>query len=798
MKFHPVDIESKLGFDVVRSSIEGRLQTATGLDAARSESPSSHPDRVSEGLRAVSEWQRALKEGQSPGLSGLPDLTETLRDVTPAGSWIEPQGILDVVASLTLARHVAGYFASRVEQFPSLASTASELFHDAALEKSLSRVVDEQGNMRDDASPDLRRIRKQIRNQEASIRAAAERALKAARDAGYDAGEAPTVRGGRIVIPVKVEGRRKLPGSIVDTSTSGKTAFLEPEECVEYGNELRLLEGQERREVVRILIGVTDGIRAVSHAVLHSQKVLASLDLLRAKAHLANELDAVVPEIGDGTMIRIDRAVNPTLLLLRKEAAGRGIQMRPVVPLDLTLEGPDRTLVVSGPNAGGKSVAMKTVGLFAMMLSYAVPIPCREGSIVPIFDALMVVLGDDQSLENDLSTFSSHLENLKLVVERAGPKALILIDEIGAGTDPAAGEAIARAVLEYLSQQGGFTIVTTHFGGLKAFAHDTPGMVNGAMRFDPDLLEPAFVFEPGVPGSSYALEIAERAKFPRFLLEKAHEHFGGERTRIEELILTLSRARQDAEKKSAELAERLRIAHVAEEAHHAAKVRLDESRDAVLRKAHEKAEKLLEQGNRVIEQTIREIKESQAEKAKTRDARTKFEGFRREVEESKPLEPPVDSGRESALDRNAPLAPGDNVVLDGGNAIGEVLSVGGEEVVVAFELAQMNVDRRRLRRVAGPSKPKRQRMSIGEPHLHIQSRLDLRGFRVGEAISAVERYIDDAIRMGLHRVELLHGTGTGALRQALRSHLASMPDVASFEEAPIEHGGAGVTYVVLS
>lgn len=799
MECYPHDIELKLGYDVIRRSIEGRLQSSAGLDVARSELPVTGPDEASARLRSVSEWQEALQGGQSPGLAGLPDLTEELRNCTPAGSWLEPEALVSVIASLSLARHVAQFFTDRKDQFPTLAASCAGVLVDAELEKTLSRIVDEQGNVRDDASPDLRRIRKQMQGQEAAIRTAAERALSAARNAGYDAGEAPTIRAGRLVIPVRVEGRRKLSGSIVDTSASGKTAFLEPEECLELGNELRLLEAQERREIVRILIKVTDSIRVVSDALLQNQHLLAHHDLYRAKAHLANELDAVVPQIGNTDAIRIQRAVNPALHLLRHQATVRGAEARPIVPLDLTLEAPERTLVISGPNAGGKSVAMKTIGLLALMLSYGVPVPCREGSVIPLFDRLMVSFGDDQSLENDLSTFSSHLESLKRIVELAGPNSLILIDEIGTGTDPAAGEAIAAAVLEQLSRQGGFIIVTTHFGGLKALAHDTPGLVNGAMRFDPDRLQPTYVFEPGVPGSSYALEIAERADFPDVLLKRAQDYFGAERSRIEELILELSKARQDVEKQSSDLSSRLRRAEAAESDHLAAKEHLESSRAAIMRQAHERADDLLKEANRAIENTIREIKESQAEKTRTKEARERLGTFQKEVNARKPKSPETVKSPKPAATNDRPLEPGDSVVLDGGSAIGEILRLEDDEAVVAFELAQMHVDSSRLERVNRPAKTRQVRaVATMEPSLHITPRLDLRGYRVADALPAVEKYLDEAIRAGLRRVEVLHGTGTGALREAIRSHLESMSVVSSIEEAPVDQGGAGVTYVVLS
>lgn len=799
MECYPVDIEQKLGFDVVRRSVEGRLQTTLGGELWDAATPISDLELVANNLRAASEWQEALRGSQAPGLAGMPDLTEALRRIGPAGSWLEPLEILDITVALGLARQLGRFFGSGSERYPTLAAACHDLYVDQALEKRLSRIVDEQGNVRDDASPDLRRIRKDMLRQQEAIRTAADRALGVARDAGYDAGEAPTIRGGRMVIPVRIEGRRKLPGSIVDTSATGKTAFLEPEACIELGNELRLLESFERREIVRILTEATDSVRDAADGILRNQDILARQDLFRAKAHLANELGGVVPHIGDGSEMRLERAYNPALALLRRQPMSAGGDSKPVVPLDLTLSAPDRTLVISGPNAGGKSVAMKTVGLMALMLSHGIPTPCRESSVVPLFARLLVDVGDDQSLENDLSTFSSHLANLKQIVERAGPSTLVLVDEIGTGTDPAAGESIARAVLEHLTARAGFTIVTTHFGGLKALAQDAAGMVNGAMRFDPEHLEPIYVFEPGVPGSSYALEIAQRASFPSDLLAKAREFFGSERSRVDELVLELSKEKAVLERQATEIEERLKRAAEAEKRYDHSRARLEAARESVLRQAHDRADTLLKDANRAIERTIREIKESQAEKAATAEARARLDHFKEEMKARKPRAATRRPEAAKKPEEDHSLKPGDHVVLDGGTAVGEILRMEGKHAVVAFDLAEMRVDVSRLARTA-ETKKKSGRAISGqnvEHSLSVTYRLDLRGQRVTEAIAAVEKYLDDALRSGLRRVELLHGTGTGALRDAIRTHLASMEIVDSVEEAPVDQGGAGVTFVFL-
>ena len=468
----------------------------------------------------------------------MPDLRDILVRITPAGSWVNPDEAVDVATLLATARQVFEYFTGHQDVCPQLAQDARGLTPDRDLEKRIDRMFTESGNLRDDASPELHRIRRQMRSTEQKLRKAASSAMSEAQKSKMAAADEPTIRGGRIVIPIKAEAKRKLDGLVVDSSATGQTVFLEPQACVELNNDLRLLEGRERREIVRILQSLTDQIREIRPGLESNQTLLTEFDVWRAGARLAAELNCENPEIVDIENLEIRAAVNPALALHRIRAGSRPDD-HGVVPLSLSLGGDARVLLISGPNAGGKSVAMKTVGLLAMMLSHGLPVPAAEGTSIPLFDRLFADIGDEQSMETDLSTFSSHLQRLKQIVDQSDDRSLVLIDELGTATDPAAGAAIAQAVIEHLVHVDAFAVVTTHFGALKAYADQADGVVNGAMAFDQTSLSPTYVFKPGLPGSSFAFEIAGRTAFPEKILRRARELAGSQESSLEHLLSTL-------------------------------------------------------------------------------------------------------------------------------------------------------------------------------------------------------------------------------------------------------------------
>ncbi|MEX0599241.1 MAG: Smr/MutS family protein [Rhodothermales bacterium] len=619
---------------------------------------------------------------------------------------------------------------------------------------------------------------------------------------------------------------------------------------------MRELEGEERREVDRILREVTSAVRVHVEDIREGLRALAVFDLLQAKARFANDLDAVVPDLNVEGVIDIIDGRNPVLMFHFRDlgatardtaatardtaatARDAAANARDVVPLNLRLGDDYRTLVITGPNAGGKTVAMKTVGLFAMMLGHGLPVPVDEKSSFGIFQQLYVDIGDEQSIEEDLSTFSSHVSNLKTMLANAGSDSLVLIDEAGTGTDPAEGGALAQAVLERLTERDARTIATTHHGTLKVFAHEKDGVENGSMEFDQSTLSPTYRFQPGIPGSSYAFEIAQRIGLDETILERARELVGEQKTALEELITTFESRTQELDAKLAEAEDVARRARNERDQFRRKAEKLDREREAIRHQALKEAERIVGEANARIEKTIREIKEAEAEREATKGAREELASFREDLDQrlaepesesdvgSEPASefdgrserPGADSERvaprpgQTASGPEPPEMPkpvggsievGDQVVLDDGSTAAEVLEIEDDEAVISLNSMRLRTALDRLQKVGGKRKQQVQlgtvEQSGGEmTALTARSRIDLRGRRVHEAIEEVTRLIDEALVSNLSDIEILHGKGTGALRQAIHEYLAEREDVVSFEEAPWDQGGAGVTYVHLS
>src|SRR5690606_22292366 len=546
-------------------------------------------------------------------------------------------------------------------------------------EEHVERTVDEVGRVKDDASPELARITRQLNERQGRLRETLMRALRDAISEGWATEEQPTIRGGRAVIPIRAEARRKVPGFVHDVSASGQTVYIEPASVLDLGNEIRELEAERRREVERILREVTGHLRHHRTDVEAGLEALGRLDQLAAVGRLANELDALAPALNDDGLVRLVRARNPVLQLhfrreaeRRREAREREAKPRTVVPLDLELGGDYVTLVITGPNAGGKSVALKAVGVLCLMAQCGIPVPAAPGTTLPVFTRLFVDLGDQQSIADDLSTFTSHLQNIQRMLEDADDRSLALIDEAGTGTDPAEGGALAEAVLRRLTRRGVRTIATTHHGTLKAFAHQTPGVENGSMQFDRETLAPTYRFRAGVPGSSYAFEIAQRVGLDRPVVDEARRLVGEGKAALEDLIAEMERRTAEAAATYAEAERRAAEAERLRKDYEERLERMRAERDRLRAEALAQAEQIVREANALVENTIREIREAEAEKEATRAARERLEAFRETVEKRHQKV----RGRERARQRRqataaapvaaGPIAPGDQVRLDGG------------------------------------------------------------------------------------------------------------------------------------
>lgn len=813
MKVYPASAEEKLGFDVLRERLAGYVRGRLGAERLERMRPSRNLEWLRGELSRVAELQEAFRFDDPVPLDYLLDLREVLRRAAPEDAFVNPEDLLAVQLAASTVRRVKQYFQQRKEKYPQLAQSVEWITPLKELEAHLARVVDEDGVIRDTASPELRRLRKLIVRRRNQLRDTLMRELRNAIGQGYATEEQPTIRNGRMVIPVRAEAKRKVKGFVQDTSATGQTVYMEPTSCLDLNNEVRELEGEERREVERILRAATVHLQNHLDDLKEHVRVLSQFDLLQAKATLANELNAVVPHLNEEARIEIKKGKNPVLLLHFKRLEEEQAEKREVVPLNLMLGKDYHTLIITGPNAGGKTVAMKTVGLLTLMLSYGLPIPVDEASSMCLFDRLFVDIGDEQSIEEDLSTFSSHVTNLKRMLQHADAQTLILIDEAGTGTDPAEGGALAQAVLEQFTEAGARTIATTHHGTLKVFAHETEGIENGSMEFDQETLSPTYRFQAEVPGSSYAFEIAQRIGLHRKVLMRARDLVGEQKTALEDLITTFETRNQALATQLGEaesLVEQARKEKVDYE-ERISKVR--EERDALRQEALAEAEQIVRGANARVERTIREIKEAQAGKVATKEARAKLENFKEGVEKRREkVERRQHNRKKSRVQRalkttrqnpaTGPLAIGDQVVVDGGSTAAEILELEGKEAVVALGSMRMRVKLHRLTKVGGPRKQKvmvRQMQQSQDtlPVMQARSQVDLRGQRVDEALADVTRFIDEAVAANLNKVEILHGKGTGALREAVHEYLATSPVVASFEAAPWNQGGAGVTYVTL-
>ncbi len=793
---YPDTLETRLGFDVVREALKAQTISPLGAEAVTQLCPLRDLTAVKAELARVEELQQALRFDDPVPLDNLIDLRPLLVQAAPAGARLEGEALEAVRRVLGTVRLLARYFRERRSKYPALAALADRLRPLPELEQQLAAMVDEDGQVRDDASAELRRLRRQLALERQRLREALLQALRDAIRQGYATEDQPTIRNGRMVIPVRAEARRKVPGFVHDTSASGQTVYIEPASCLELNNAVRELELAELREIDRILREATGWIRPHLPALKASLEVLGHFDLLQAKVRLANLLDAHVPEVADDGIIELKQARSPVLVLHFRRLQETTGEAREVVPLDLTLGRTFHTLIITGPNAGGKTVAMKTVGLLVLMVACGLPIPADPASHVSLFDRLLIDIGDEQSVEADLSTFSAHMTHLAYMLAHADARTLILIDEAGTGTDPDEGAALAQAILEELTRRGARTIATTHHGALKVFAYETEGDTNGSMQFDQATLSPTYRFQLGVPGSSYAFEIARRMGIPDPVLARVQALVGRQQVTLEALVRTLEARNQELEARLAALAEEQARLEQLRRDYEARRSQLKAETEAIRQRALEEAEQLLQEANARIERTIREIKESQAEREATRTAREALERFRHRLHEQRRRARPKPPAAEEV---RPTLAVGDQVVLDEGGTPAEVLALEDDEALIAVGSLKMRVPVSRLRRLNRAVRRAQTRSATGAtlPTLEARTHIDVRGYRVDEALQAVERLIDEAVASGAREVEVLHGKGTGALRQAIRAYLQGRPEVERFEDAPWEQGGPGVTRIWL-
>ena len=790
------NIHTLLEFDKILDAVAGLALSPMAAEALRSLLPLSTSDEIRARLTEAAEMRSLLDAGESFPLGGLPDVRLELQQVRIPGRSVEPRSLVDLAYLCSSARRVRGFLYHHRAEYLLLFNIASPLMVLQDLEQAVEMAISTTDwTIKDSASPALARIRKEVLRAQEEARHRLRQILKSLADRDMLQEEVITQRDGRMVLMLKDEFRHRVPGLVHDESASGQTLFIEPMESVQMNNRIRQLQSAERDEIERILSALTERFRARLGQLEVNLDVLVRLDTIHAKARFAQRLNAAPPQITDEMRLQLIDARHPLLLL-------RGGDPQSVIPLDLELGGEVVTLIITGPNAGGKTVAMKTVGLLALMGLSGLPIPAAADSTIPAFQRIFADIGDRQSIENDLSTFTSHMARLVEIVSAAGPRDLVLIDEIGSGTDPEEGAALAVAILQELTPRRCLTLTTTHHGALKIFAHEQHGVSNGSMAFDSATLRPTYRFHAGIPGASYAFDIAGRLGLAPSTIQRAREIIGQEKISIEQLTADLERrlAEQKALVEKLKL-EELRLAglsKVYEE--RASRLKTDEAR--LRRQAVEDSAQLLQNANAAIERAIREIKEKEASSESIRDAKATLHQAQQQVgaEAAKVRLPPAEARPLSQQE----IQDGMAVWWSAKNTVATLLERPDANGRVLLQMGNLKarVPLTEVQRLSNHQAKKAQSSSAtsfaSEPRDAVMPEIDLRGMRADEAVAAVDKFVDEAILAGWVELRIIHGKGTGALRKSIGDFLRTHPRVAAARPAPLGQGDFGVTLVTLA
>ncbi|MBW9278009.1 endonuclease MutS2 [Bacteroides fragilis] len=831
---YPQNFEQKIGFDQIRQLLKDKCLSTLGEERVNEMNFSDHFEEVDKLLNQVAEFVRIIQEEDNFPDQFFFDVRPSLKRIRIEGMYMDEQELFDLRRSLETIRDIVRFLQRNDDEeesdcpYPSLKKLAGDITVFPQLITKIDGILNKYGKIKDNASTELSRIRRELANTMGSISRSLNSILRNAQSEGYvDKDVAPTMRDGRLVIPVAPGLKRKIKGIVHDESASGKTVFIEPAEVVEANNRIRELEGDECREIIRILTDFSNTLRPSIPEILQSYEFLAEIDFIRAKSHFAIQTNSIKPSLENEQLLDWTMAVHP---LLQLSLAKHG---KKVVPLDIELNLKQRILIISGPNAGGKSVCLKTVGLLQYMLQCGMLIPMHERSHVGLFGSIFIDIGDEQSIEDDLSTYSSHLTNMKIMMKNCNERSLILIDEFGGGTEPQIGGAIAEAVLKRFNIKGTFGVITTHYQNLKHFAEDHEGVVNGAMLYDRHLMQALFQLQIGNPGSSFAVEIARKIGLPEDVIADASEIVGSEYINADKYLQDIVRDKRYWEGKRQTIRQREKHMEETIARYQAEMEELQKSRKEIIRQAKEEAERLLQESNARIENTIRTIKEAQAEKEKTRLVRQELADFRESIDNltSKEQEDKIARKMEKLKEKQnrkkekkqngtkeqpavqqtpkaTPITEGCPVRIKGQSSVGEVLEINGKNAVVAFGSIKTTVKTERLERSnAVPQKQESAKSSfvshqtqdsMYEKKLNFKQDIDVRGMRGDEALQAVTYFVDDAILVGMSRVRILHGTGTGILRTLIRQYLQTIPGVRHFADEHIQFGGAGITVVDLA
>ena len=835
-------LEQKIGFDRIRQIISDRCSTSYAAERTATETFSTNPSNIRKRLLLTDEMRLIMMFEDSFPSGGFIDCIDFLKPLETGSSAIDLISLRKLKTMLETLRKVTSFFEEVKDGvYPNLKRMSAPILGFPEVQRRIEIIIDRYGDVKDTASDELYAIRKALKEKEGAISRRVSAILRKAQEEGIvDSDAGVSVRDGKMLIPVSAANKKKIAGFIYDESATGKTAFIEPAEVVELDNQIKELKFSEQREILRILLEFTEFLRPYIPDLLDGAKYLGEIDFIMAKAQIALDFIAGMPIISEEGEMNLRKARHPLLeRALKKEK-------KEIVPLTATLTPQKHILLISGPNAGGKSVCLKTVGLLQYMFQWGMLIPTSETSELMVFDRIMVDIGDDQSIDNDLSTYSSFLENMKDMLEKADDKTLVLIDEFGSGTEPAAGGAIAEAILSELDKRGAYGIITTHYTNLKLYASGETGVVNGAMMFDVKNIAPLFKLEMGLPGNSFAFELARKMGLPEAIIKDAENRAGEEFVGIERNLRKIARNRRALDEKLERIRHTDKALESITDKYQKELLDIRKIRQEILEEARKEAEEIVRKANRQVENTIRTIKESQAAKEETQEARKELQGFmsilaarkeqeqkakedyiekkiqqldaRRERQKQRKAQRADENAQKEMLEqqaekerleafRTAPLRVGEKIRVKENGMVGEVTKVSAKAVTVIIgnisskmpldkvERITSNEFKSAVKETVRPVSAVKVDSSINERKLNFSTELDVRGERLNDAIEKVTRYVDDAIMLNISNVRIIHGKGTGVLRDELQKYLRTMPGVASVRDEHIQFGGTGVTIV---
>ena len=840
-------MEEKLGFTAIRTLLRGNCLCQLGWERVGEMTFMTDAAEINRQLSEVREFRRLKEEAEELPLEFFFDVRQGVARLKLKGTHMEEQELFELMRCLQtigsfkevvndnendnddlnlnddLSPQPSDLSLNETSRYPTLWALAKDVFEYSEVSRRISQILDKYGHIKDSASSALFHIRGELKKAAGSVSQTLNSILRKAQQEGLiEKDVTPAMRDGRLVIPISPSMKRKISGIVHDESATGKTLFLEPTAVVEANNRVRELEAEERREIIRILVEVSDEIRPYADGILESMKFLGEIDFIQAKAQLAREFDAIEPEVLPYPHIDWVQARHP---LLRNSLRR---QNKEIVPLDILLRGEKskdkgpkdipngHLLIISGPNAGGKSVCLKTVGLLQYMMQCGLSVPMKENSTMGVFNTIMIDIGDEQSIEDDLSTYSSHLLNMKKMIKASNERTLLLIDEFGTGTEPQIGGAIAEAVLKQFWERKAWGVITTHYQNLKHFAEDHPGVINGAMLYDRHEMKALFQLQIGRPGSSFAIEIARKTGLPEEVISDASEIVGQDYIQSDKYLQDIVRDKRYWEQKRQTVHQREKDVEKTITRYETNIEEIDKERKAILRRAKEQAEELLREANRKIENTIREIREAAAEKERTRQLREELNDFRNEVREIDTTEKDaaIEKKMQQILARRERKAKRKQEKVSGSKI--QVSSQGqGQEPPKPQELSPIEklmkkfnegdtsfdvkvTQKSSIAAMADAERAKKSSMTrkvIEEHTRNFSHEIDVRGLRGDEALLKVQHFVDDAILIGVSQVRILHGKGNGILRSLIRDYLNALPNVLSCRDEHVQFGGAGITVV---